>query len=115
MIEPEIAAGRRAFPMAQQLLGGAVAGRLPGFVNVCWHGSARHIETGSFALVSLDGELGGLIGDVVKVTGPSGKSVYAYVLGSRDVPCPLSLTRRTFRGMHNLADQPASCTVEVVA
>lgn len=115
MIEPEIADGRRAFATAQTLLGGAVRSRVGSFVDVCWHGSARHPETGSFALVSLDSGLDDLIGEVLKVTGPSGRSVYAYVLGSRDVPHPLSLTRRTFLGMELLSKQPVTCTVEVVA
>ena len=65
--------------------------------------------------MSLDTGQDDLIGEVVKVTGESGRAVYAYVLGSRDVPCPLSLTRRTFLGMDLLSKQPVSCTVEVVA
>lgn len=114
MILAEIAAGRRAFPMAQQLLAGAPSRRVPGFVDVCWHGSARHPETGAFALVSLDGGLTDLIGDVLKVTSPSGRSVFVCVLGMRDVTCPLSLTRRAFLGLALLARSPLGCVVEVV-
>lgn len=114
MIEDGIAQGRRAFPKAQELLGGAVSRRLPGFVEVGWHGTARSLESGSFALVGLGSELSELVGDIVKVTGPSGFSVFAYVLGVRDVATELSLTRRTFLGMELLSKAPVGCVVEVV-
>lgn len=114
MIEEEIAAGRRAFPMAQQLLAGATSRRIPGFVEVCWHGSERSPESGAFGLVSIDGGLDDLVGDIVKVTGPTGAFVFVYVLGQRDVTCPLSVSRRAFLGLGLLAQQPLSCIVEAV-
>lgn len=112
--EPELMWAQRAFPMAQQILGGlgAPVRRLPGLVDVGWHGTEREPTRGATAVVGLGGDQE-LVGEVLKV-GRGRRVVFVYVLGVRAVPTPYSISRRAFLGLGLLAMESLSCVVEVV-
>lgn len=113
LVEPEVGMGRRAFPKAQELLAGVPLRQLPSRVDVTWHGTETDEETGSFAVVSLDGDPD-LIGEVLRVSS-GGRSVYVYVLGARAIEAPLSLTRRAFLSIARLSRESVPALVEVIA
>lgn len=114
--EPEVEAGRRAFATAQELLADVAVERLPNLVSVGWHDTSRHPERGSFAVVRSGAGYDDLFGDTLLLTEPeSGRQVYAYVLGSRDVPADISLSRRTFMALGRLASETLDCIVELTA
>lgn len=94
MIEPEILQGRRAYATAQSLFTGPTILRLP-LVKTCgWYGTSVEREDGSFAVVRVG--LEDMIGDIVKVEF-RGRSVFAYVIGARDVPVDIALSRGLFQ------------------
>src|SRR4051812_14325254 len=94
VIEPEILIGRRAFPVAQQLLAGVPLRRL-GRIDVGWNGTETHPEQGAFAVVRDGAGLGELVGEVLKVTAGS-RVVFVYVIGARGVPTQVAVSRRAF-------------------
>lgn len=115
MVEPELMAARRAFPKAQQLLAGVPESRLGRRVDVGWHGTEADPETGACAVVRTGAGFDALIGQVVRLETLQGRSVFAYVLGARDVPADISVTRRTFfPALGVLSRESLSCAVEVV-
>lgn len=113
LIEPEVSTGRRAFATAQALLAGSVIQGSAVSVPCGWHGTETDPEVGSFAVVKQDGLLTALVGEIVKVTYRS-VVVYAYVLGERDVPVELSLSRRAMMPLALLAEESIVATVETV-
>lgn len=109
---------RRAFPVAQGLLAGAVLRIAAEAAVVGWHGSDLHPETGSVALVREDGEFTDLVGQIIRIERPipgSSRSVYAYVYGTAPIADDLSLARRCFLGLGILANEVLTCSVEVLA
>lgn len=96
IIEEEIAIGRRAFPETQRLLDGPVLQQAANLQTCGWHGTLTHPEDGAFALVSLDRTE--WRGETVRVTAGD-RSVLVYVIGSRDLPVDISLTRRAFMAL----------------
>lgn len=111
--EQEIEWARRAYPKAQELLSAATPiNRLAGFVPVGWHDTATHPLTGALAVVRIGGELEPLIGDILRVAWRHW-STFVYVVGARDVPFELSLARRAFMDLANLAAESIDCVVEV--
>lgn len=96
----EIPTARRAFSAAQPRLAGAPISPEQ-TLSIGWHDTSVNLETGSFAVVQLNAGLDDLIGEIVRVRF-AGRSVFAYVLDSADVPVQLSLTRRLFAALNRL-------------
>lgn len=113
IVEPEVAAARRAFAKAQELLAGVPVRLLP-FVAVGWYDTEAHPEAGSFALVREEGPLTDLVGEIIKVTYGSRPAIYAYVVGGADIPDDLALYRRAFLAVSVLAKEQIIAAIEVV-
>lgn len=111
--EQEILDARRAFPKAQELLGGEVDRRLPGTIAVGWYDSRVSGENGAFAVVRLGGPYDDLIGEILRVSADD-RTVFVYVLGRGAVPTDLALARRAFLDLGVLALESLDCTVETV-
>ncbi len=112
-VTEELLDSRRAFPRAQELLGGVPSRRLPGLAATGWHSNDVHPEAGSVAVVGRLSPLAGLVGDIVRVTVGT-RQVFVLVLGARDVPVDLSLARRPFAALALLTTTSLSAIVEVV-
>lgn len=113
--EPEIQAARRAWAVSQTLLGGAGREVVASRLDVGWHAGRTDPEAGAFAVVRLGGELEDLVGEVLRVTSAeTGSSCFVYVVRRADVVPELSLYRRAFLAIGNLAWETAVCTVEVL-
>lgn len=96
-------AARRAFPKAQELLASTPLRPAPDLTACGWHGTSVHREDGAFALVNL-GKPGldeAYVGEVIRVRFED-RSCLVYVIGARDLPWDLSLTRRAFMALSPL-------------
>ena len=113
-MEPEIMAGRRGFPDAQRLFAGVPLRRLPTRIDVGWHGTSIDPETGAFAVVRDGAGLDDLIGEVLHLI-VGRKEAFVFVLGSRNVPQDISLTRRGFLALGLLSRESIAAVVEVVS
>lgn len=113
-IERDILNATRAYPMAQQLLGGVPLRRLPSRLSIGWHGTETEALAGATAVVADGAGLDELFGEVLKVTVGT-RSTFVYVLGARAVPAPLSLSRRAFLALGLLSHESLLAVVEVVA
>jgi hypothetical protein len=113
--EAELMWAQRAFPKAQQLLAatGAPTRRLPGLVDIGWHGTEVEPIAGAVGVIGLGGDQD-LLGEVVRVSNGT-RSIYVYLLGVRAVPTPYSVSRRAFLGLGLLAIERLACVVEVIA
>lgn len=111
--EPEIAHGLRAWADSQVLLGGEPSEQVPASVLAGWHDTSVSPHAGAFALVGLESELEDWIGEVLRVQ-IAGRTAYVYVLGSADVPTPLSLSRRAFAALAPLYVESRQAQVWVV-
>ncbi len=89
-----LADARRAFATAQALLRGPDLLPIPEVASAGWHDVATHPEEGSFAVVRV-GLREELVGEVVRVQAQD-RSVFALVVGARDVPVDVSLARSLF-------------------
>lgn len=78
-----------------------------------WYGTETHPEAGAFAVVRDGWGIEGLIGRVLKITVGS-RSIFVYVVGARDVPADVAVTRRAFLGLGLLAQESLPAVVEVV-
>lgn len=107
--ELALLAGRRAFPVAQQLLSGSPKAA-PQLMKVGWHGSSLDPETGAFARVQRDAGFDDLIGQIVRVYAGN-RYVFAYVLGDAVLLSDLSLARRAFAGLARLSLDTLSAEV----
>lgn len=94
VIEPEVNAGRRAFPVTQQLFAGTPIG-VAQVVESGWYDTSTDPESGAFALVQLGAGLDDLIGEIVQATHGE-YSVFAYVLKAAPIPTPFALARRAW-------------------
>jgi hypothetical protein len=115
---PELMIARRAFPVAQELLAGAVLREASASAQIGWHDTTACAETGAIALVPPEGELTDLIGDTVVVKrhlATETRGVYVYVLARAAIPDALSLSRRAFLHLGPLASETIDCSVEVIA
>jgi hypothetical protein len=111
--EPEVLNARRAFPKAQALLAGEALSALPTELEVGWHDTSTHPEIGAFAAIGIDSGLDDWIGEIVLVTA-NARSCFVYVIGSADVPTPLSLARRAFCSLAVLSVEELPAIVEVI-
>lgn len=112
-VEPELLVIRRAFPEAQRLLAGGSVARV-GSIEVGWHGTGTHPELGSsHAVVRSFAGYDDLVGEVLRIRRGSRPAIFVYVLGARDVPTPVSVSRRAFMALGLLAEESLECTVEV--
>lgn len=111
--EPEVLNARRAFPEAQALLAGEPLTALPTELEVGWHDTSTHPETGAFAVVGIDSGLDDWIGEILLVTA-NGRACYVYVMGAVDVPVALSLARRAFCSLAVLSVEALPALVQVV-
>lgn len=114
IVTVEVAATRRAYPKAQELLAGVPYSRVPAFVDVGWHDSSAYPETGATAVVRADGPHAELAGEILLVTYRN-RSTFVLVRAGADVPYDLSLYRRAFLELALLAKEKISCVVEVTA
>lgn len=112
--EQRLLDGRRAFPMAQQLLAGVPIRVLPERVQVGWYDSQVDPESGAFAVVQRGGEFDDLMGKRLRILTEDGAEVFVYVLGARSIPTPIAVWRRVFLALALLSTDELSCTVEVV-
>lgn len=117
-VEPEAMMARRAFPVSQQLLGGATVEVAAESLNVGWHGTDLHPENGATALVDPAGDYAGLVGEILCLTRleRGGRSIYVYVIGSAklDADVDISVSRRAFLGIGILASEFVAAKAEVV-
>lgn len=113
VIEPEVLNARRNFLMAQALLAGEPIAALPTEIDIGWHDTQTHPETGSFAVVALNSEYEEWIGEIVLVTA-NGRACFVYVMASADVPTPISLARRAFGSLAALSIESMQGLVQVV-
>jgi hypothetical protein len=116
-LEPEVLWARRAFPKAQEWLAGEPL-RSIGLVDIGWHYTDAHPETGAFAVVRRGGpfDIAGetpLLGEVVILGGHD--PVYVYCVNSAAVVADLSVTRRVFLALGLLARDRVRVEVEVRA
>lgn len=114
-VEPEVAAGRRAFPQAQELLAGSPLGNTV-LLQVGWHDTGLHEETGAFALVRDGAGLDDLIGEIVRVSYLD-RHVFVYVLQAvplPDVTPDVTLVRRAFMAIGRLSLEVVTAAVVVV-
>jgi hypothetical protein len=111
--DEELAA--RGWYSAQAALAGPVVPKTRLAVSVEWHHTAVDDHEGAFALVREGGPLEEMVGDVLLVS-YGGRAVYAYVVDASDeMDADLSLARRAFLGLANLATDEQQMTMEVVA
>jgi hypothetical protein len=111
--EQELLDGQRAFAMAQALLGSPVARRLGTTSEVGWYGTSIDDHEGSFAVVASSGPFADEVGETLRVTEPSGRFVFAYVVRAAAVPTDLALARRAFLHLGLLSLESLRCTIEV--
>lgn len=115
--ELEIMYGRRAFPVAQQLLAGlGTPQRTLSPVTIGWHDTSLSDESGSFCVVDAAGDQLELIGEVLSFTALNEREVFAYCLGSAGLPdgIDISVSRRVFLGLGLLALESLQVVVEVL-
>lgn len=100
----------RAFPLAQTLLsvGGGLSTALS---SVGWHGTSVEDTEGATAVVP-EG-WAGLVGDTLRVRCGS-RTALVYVMGVRDVPVDVSLSRRAFLTLAPLWRTELAAVVEVL-
>lgn len=110
----DLLAARRAFPVAQQLLAGEPLRELPGTIDVGWHDTETHSETGAFAIVSTGAGLDVLLGEILCVR-VGEREAFVYVVAARASPTAISLSRRAFLHLGLLALESVSADVAVVA
>lgn len=104
----------RAFPESQRIFEatGVPGRRLPGLVDVGWHGTETEPIAGATCVLGVGGDQA-LRGEVLRISrGP--RRVFVYVLGVRAVPVPYSISRRAFLGLGLLALDSIPCVIEVV-
>lgn len=111
--DPDRMAGRRSWAAAQRRYAGQVLEAV-GVVDIGWHDTATHPETGAFALVAGSAGLDRLFGEILRVR-VGRREAFVYVLGAGAVPTPISLSRRAFFSLGLLSEETLSATVEVVA
>lgn len=115
---PELMIARRAMPVAQELLAGAVLREAAIGAKVGWHDTTVCAETGAIAIVPSEGDLVDLVGEVIVVKYPTPseiRGVYAYVLGRAPLVDDLSLSRRAFLELGLLSSEFLECSIEVIA
>lgn len=110
--DPDLLAARRAFPMSQALLAGEPLREL-GVVDVGWHDTNTHPETGAFAVVAIGAEFGELRGEILRVSAGD-RVAFVYVVAERAVPAPISLARRAFLHLGLLSTERLSALVNIV-
>lgn len=117
-IEPLMAV-RRAFPVSQQLLAGAVLREEAAAASVGWHNTDVCAEMGAVAVVPTEGDLSGLVGDIVVVKNATPlltRGVYVYVIGSDPrIIDDISIGRRAFLDLAPLSTESLVCSVGVIA
>lgn len=113
--EPEILTSIRAFPDAQAELKVGAVEKTYGNINCAWYGTSVDEHRGSFAMIAANGVLdkADLVGERVQVT-HDGRTVYAYVLGSADLPFEMNLTRRLFLSLALLSRESVKVDVAVI-
>lgn len=113
--EPGVMLGRRAFPEAQALMDVAAASVAAASTDVGWYGTDVDPEAGSFAVVSPDGALADLVGNVIRVTLTTGTaSVCAYVIATAVIEQDIALYRRAFLSVAALSNATIEARVEVL-
>jgi hypothetical protein len=113
LVEPEVLIARRALLDAQTLLAGEPLAVAPTEVEVGWHDTSTHPETGCFAVVGLDSGLDDWVGEVVLVSA-NGRGCFVYVIASADVPTPVSLARRAFASLAVLSTESMLALLQVI-
>lgn len=105
---------RYPFSYAQAILGSEPPLEGSAKVASCtWHGTFLHPDRGSFLLVQREGKFSGLVGQRVRVSTFSGKSVVAYVITEADLDeDDISLTRRLFMELGPLALESLTVRIE---
>lgn len=115
---PELMAARRAFPVSQQLLAGAVLREVSASASVGWHDTAVCAETGAIAVVPEEGMMAGLVGEIVVVkrsTPTLIRGVFVYVVGTASIIDDISISRRAFLDLGLLSNESLTCSVGVIA
>lgn len=109
---------RRALYVSQEAWDGPARSVASPSATVGWHGTDANKETGAVALVSMDGPLTDLVGDLVRVTrihgGVTQPSVIVYVIDRVDADVEISLSRRAFQELGILANESIQALVEVL-
>jgi hypothetical protein len=111
--DEELAA--RGWYSAQRALAGQSLSGTRRAASVEWHHTSLDDHEGAFALVREGGPLEELVGDVLRVSYGT-RAAYVYVIDASDeIDADLSLARRAFLQLANLADDERRMTLEVVA
>lgn len=115
--DPVLMVSRRALPESQRIWDGPSIRRVAGEASLAWHGGDLNSETGATGLVRRGGPYEDLVGELVRITRrlPSGdRSVIVYVLETADRETDLSVSRRAFLSIGNLANESLAVEVDVV-
>ena len=103
---------QRAFPDAQRLLSGPVLEEY-GVISVDWYDSSAYPLGGAVAVARRGGPHEELVGEVIRVDHGE-RRIFVFVDGRADVPADLSLSRRAFLAIDNLARESLPVVVSVV-
>jgi hypothetical protein len=115
-VEPELFAAQQAFGDAQRMLGeqaGALS-KLLTSVDIRWHEfTESDWARGCLALASADSDYEDLVGSILRVTSGH-RSVLVYCVASVVIEHDLSLTRRAWMALGDLASTTLTARVEVL-
>lgn len=112
-VEQEVLDAQRAFSTSQALLAGEPLSGLPTEIGIGWHDTLTSSFAGAFALVGIESGYEDWVGEVLLVTA-NARACYVYVMGTADVPTPLSLARRAFCSLAALSTEELKALVQVV-
>lgn len=117
-VDLDLQLSRRAMIVSQEAWDGPARSVASPAATVGWHGTDVNRETGAVALVTMDGPLSDLVGDIVRVTrirgGVTRRSVMVYVIDRVDAEVAMSLSRRAFQELGILANESIDALVEVL-
>jgi len=110
---------RLPFQEAQAQLGGPGVESPVTIASCGWHGTSLDPERGCFGIVAADGTLADMVGERLSVTRRDGlteRTVFVYVHADSTVLTEdLSLTRRAFLALSELARDDVPVLIRVVA
>lgn len=110
MIELELMVIERAFPEAQRLLAG-IPNQTVGRYRTGWHDTSVSRHTGAAAVVRRDGPLAEEVGETLYLISDYG-AAYVYVVGGADLLTDISVARRAFLALGQLAEEELDVRVE---
>lgn len=115
---PELMIARRAFPVTQDLLSGPILREATDSAQVGWFDTEVCAEMGAIAVVSGEGDLAELVGEIIVVKRHLPREIrgaFVYVLARAAVLEDICLSRRAFLALGPLSSEALDCSVGVIA